>query len=151
MRVRISNGIVFGFVLFALSGCADINKFNKEVVDTAFPCNAVMEKRALNAKSEEPKVNRILKTRINFWFRNTPAGHIKIFGWLQNIGNHVIEDAEITIYYINQNGKVIHTRPVKLQRLSLLPRQVTNWSDYLLSVQGAQRIQAAVTMVHAAR
>lgn len=121
-----------------------INTFNKEVVDTALPCNTVTGKRVLSAESEEAEIKR---TRINFWFKNTPTGQIKIFGWLQNTGNYIIEDAEITIYYINDIGKTIHTRSVKLQCLDLLPEQVTNWSDNLLNVSGAQRIQVAVTMV----
>ena len=144
MRVRISNGIVFSFVLLALTGCADINTFNKEVVDTALTCNTVTEKRVLHIESEEAEIKR---TRINFWFKNTPTGQIKIFGWLQNTGNYIIEDAEITIYYINDIGKTIHTRSVKLQCLGLLPEQATNWSDDLLNISGAQRIQVAVTMV----
>ena len=112
----------------------------------------------LKAKTEElsretkqlQAKNNTMQTRINFQIQNTQNGYKGVFGKFQNTGTHIINSAEITVYYVNSTGSVIRAQPVSLQYISLYPGYVKDWSAYLLNVPGTQNIRAAVTKVDVA-
>lgn len=109
----------------------------------------------LKAKTEElsretkqlQAQNNAMLTRINFQISDTRNGYRGIFGKFQNTGTHVINSAEITVYYVNSTGSVVYAQPVSLQYLSLYPGYVKDWSAYLLNVPGMQNIRVTVTKV----
>lgn len=81
----------------------------------------------------------------NVQIANTRDGYRGVFGQLQNMSNQTIRNAEVTVYYLSQNGQVLYAERVQLPSLNLFPGTSKAWGTYLKNVPGLSNVGAAVT------
>jgi hypothetical protein len=113
--------------------------------------------RHLDAKMEELKrQNEQLQAErlaaqaapVQFTIQGTNNGLRGIFGKLRNAGTQPLAGATITVYYLNRVGKPIHSEPVSLTNLNLMPGRTADWSVYLKTVPGTTNLSAKTTSVN---
>jgi hypothetical protein len=109
-----------------------------------------------NLKAKNEQISRKIASQqasatsariVGFKVGNTTAGTRGFFGQIQNTGQSLIGNAQITVAYVNAAGKTLHAQQVHLSRLRVPPGSAFQWSGPLLNVPGTTRVVPSVTSV----
>ncbi len=101
---------------------------------------AKTEEHKRQGQMQQDKLNAQRLSKVTYKMQNTTTGYKGIFGNIQNLSNNVVKNATVTVLYVNQAGKVVHSEDVLIQNLSILPGQSASWSTLLKNVPGSTGI-----------